>query len=100
MARLFTLIDYTDPLGGRAFARVQFEPAFRGHGSLVDNAQTAHRDVNLTVGIPKWNGNVNADWNIDTVGDWIGRHSELGLRNWPEHLTSRTATNSDAVIFR
>ncbi|HZJ13493.1 MAG TPA: autotransporter-associated beta strand repeat-containing protein, partial [Chthoniobacteraceae bacterium] len=94
----FTLIDYTDPLAGMGFGGFSLSLPFRVTGSLVDNSANTSIDVNLTVGIPKWNGTVNADWNIDTVGD-----GSVGTANWVSASGPNTyienGVNSDAVIF-
>ena len=95
----FTLIDYSGAIGGAGFASFSLTLPLRVAGSLVNNTANTSVDVNiLGTDTPKWNGNVNANWDID---DGTGS----GTANWKGSFTGNSmrylqgAGGIDAVVF-
>lgn len=95
----FPLIDYTGTIGGAGFAGLTVQLPLRVAGNLVNN--TADGRVDLTIlgtDTPKWNGNLNNNWDIDNgtgtgTLNWRGSASNTALR----YLQSTDAT--DQVVF-
>jgi len=72
----FSLIDYTGTIAGSGFSGLTLTLPLRVAGSLVNNAANSSVDVNiLGTDTPKWQGNINANWDID---DGTG----TGTANW------------------
>jgi autotransporter-associated beta strand protein len=97
-AGTFAALNYTGSLGGAGFGGLSLVLPFRVTGNLVDNAGVSV-GVNITgTAKPAWNGNVNANWNIDTVGD-----GSTGTANWVASTGPNTyveaGVGTDSVIF-
>ncbi len=72
----FPALAYSGAIGGGGFAGLGLALPFRITGGLVNNAGSV--DVTITgTAKPAWRGNVNGNWNIDTVGD-----GSAGTANW------------------
>ncbi len=95
----FPLLRYSS-LGGGGFGALSLVLPFRVSGGLVDDFQNSLVAVNITgTAIPKWNGNVNANWDIDNVGD-----GSTGTANWlagsgPNTYVQGAPVGTDNVLF-
>jgi autotransporter-associated beta strand protein len=95
----FPLIDYTGAIGGSGFAGLTLTLPLRVAGSLVNNAANSSVDVTiLGTDTPKWQGNVNANWDVDDgtgtgTANWKGAFSGTSTR----YLQGSLGT--DSVVF-
>ncbi len=97
-AGTFPAIGYTGAIGGGGFAGLSLALPFRITGGLVDNAGVSV-DVNITgTAKPAWRGNIDGNWNIDSVGD-----GSTGTPNWLAGSGPNTyveaAVGTDSVVF-
>lgn len=95
----FPAIDYAGTIGGAGFAGLTLQLPLRVAGSLVDNAANTRIDVTiLGTDTPKWNGDLNNNWDIDNG-------TGTGTANWRGSLTSSAtrylqgAGGTDRVVF-
>jgi autotransporter-associated beta strand protein len=95
----FSLIDYTGAIGGAGFAGLTLQLPLRVAGNLVNNSVNTSVDVTiLGTDTPKWNGNINTNWDIDNgtgtgTANWRGSLSGAATR----YLQGSAGT--DQVIF-
>ncbi|MDB6150765.1 MAG: hypothetical protein JWQ44_2213 [Chthoniobacter sp.] len=97
----FPLVDYTGAIGGGGGAGLNLTVPFRVAASLQNNAANTSLDVVISgVETPRWDGSVNANWDVDPVGN-----GAQGTQNWRTLTTNSLAryiespSGVDAVLF-
>ena len=97
-AGTFTALGYSGAIGGGGFAGLSLALPFRITGGLVDNPGVSVGVTITGTAKPAWRGNVNANWNIDTVGD-----GSTGTANWLAASGPNTyveaGVGTDSVVF-
>lgn len=95
----FPVVDYAGSIGGAGLAGLTLQLPLRVVGNLVDNAANGRIDVTiLGTDTPKWNGDLNNNWDIDNG-------TGTGTANWRGSLTSSAtrylqgAGGTDRVVF-